>query len=229
MILARLVDLIFPKRCFGCKQSGSYLCRKCRCELSKLRAVLTCPSCRKRQLQGRFCSKHCREKFSFDELIYFAEYKNNLLKKLIIKFKYGFIKELSGILGEILAECLQGQFNNCIITFVPASKSRQNYRGFNQAFLLAEELSSRTGIVSCECLIRKGNLKQQASLSKMQRIENARGSVGLKIGCEEFLADKKMILVDDIATTCQTLNECSKVLRAAGVKYICALTLARKW
>ncbi|MEL7643252.1 MAG: hypothetical protein AAGU25_04000, partial [bacterium] len=38
---------------------------------------------------------------------------------------------------------------------------------------------------------------------------------------------KCVLLVDDIATTCATLNECSKALINAGASQVFAVTLAR--
>jgi predicted amidophosphoribosyltransferase len=38
---------------------------------------------------------------------------------------------------------------------------------------------------------------------------------------------KIVLLVDDVATTCSTLSECSKVLREKGAKDVIAFALAR--
>jgi len=38
---------------------------------------------------------------------------------------------------------------------------------------------------------------------------------------------KRLVLIDDVATTGATLNECAKVLLAAGAKEVSALVLAR--
>jgi phosphoribosylpyrophosphate synthetase len=43
----------------------------------------------------------------------------------------------------------------------------------------------------------------------------------------EIVSDKNILLVDDIATTCSTINECSNALRLAGAKNIYVVTLAR--
>ena len=43
-----------------------------------------------------------------------------------------------------------------------------------------------------------------------------------------ILKNKKIILVDDIATTGATLNECAKVLKSAGAKKVFGIVLARQ-
>ncbi len=229
MILAKLLDLFFPKLCLGCKETGGYVCEDCISVLLSLKGKSCCPSCRKFSFDGKFCSEKCEANFHFEQLVFFAEYKNDLLKKLIIKFKYNFLKDVSGILGGLLHRSLSARFKDFVLVPVPANRARINYRGYNQALLLAAELSKKSGLEVMDCLLRIGDLKQQATLKKAQRIENVKGSVSVKDEFEDSLKGKKILLIDDIATTCQTLNECSKVLKKAGVKYICALTLARKW
>lgn len=38
---------------------------------------------------------------------------------------------------------------------------------------------------------------------------------------------KKVLLIDDVVTTCSTVNECAKVLKKAGAKEVTVLALAR--
>ena len=38
---------------------------------------------------------------------------------------------------------------------------------------------------------------------------------------------RKVLLIDDIATTCATIDECAKMLRNAGAQEVNALVLAR--
>jgi predicted amidophosphoribosyltransferase len=64
----------------------------------------------------------------------------------------------------------------------------------------------------------------QVSLSGVEREKEVRGS--FRVVGKEDLEGKTILLVDDVYTTGATVNECSKVLLAAGAKMVDVLTLA---
>ena len=68
------------------------------------------------------------------------------------------------------------------------------------------------------------NTKKQSSLTKTERKQNIKDA--FIVINENDIADKKIILFDDIITTGSTLNECSKILRKANVKEVAILTIA---
>ena len=143
--------------------------------------------------------------------------KNGLLKKLLVLFKYKYAEDLAPVLAQFLKNLLDEDF---LLVPVPLDKRKLKQRGFNQSKLLAQELGPVT-----DCLKRKVHLKRQAGLTRKDRLNNLDGIFSLKAGFD--LKGKKLILIDDVATTGTTLNECSKVLKEAGVEFICALVLAR--
>lgn len=248
MILNLIKDLFlnfaFPKRCFGCDEIGNFVCHDCLRKIDFLE-YQQCPACRCPNSSGVFCGGKCNNGFYFDQLIVCCKYdKNSLLRKLITAFKYHFIKDL----GLVLAEVLRTQFiyisqfsewmgkSNFIP--VPIHKKRLLYRGFNQSNVLTERLASligndadmgdkfkKTGIA--DCLFRHQYSHEQATLQRHERLENLVGSIQF---CPDFSAKIKdgfCILIDDVATTCSTINECSKVLKRNGARYVCGLVLAR--
>ena len=95
--------------------------------------------------------------------------------------------------------------------------------------MLAGLLSKSFGFRIHDLLQRKDRSLQQAKLSRDERRKNLTGSIMLKPGVKHFIQDKHIVLVDDIATTCSTLNECSRVLKQNQVKEISAFVLARSW
>jgi ComF family protein len=103
---------------------------------------------------------------------------------------------------------------------------RRIKRGYNQAELLADELSIKTDIpVLKTILLRKKITKPQFKLSKTERFENIKNSFFVKD--KEIIKGKNILLIDDIITTSSTVSACSVALKAYGVDKIFILTLAR--
>ncbi len=217
-----ILQWIFPRFCLGCGKEGLNVCADCFGSL-ELEYEQVCPHCRRENGTGEFCRENCWRNYFFDQLIVALPYDHQgLLKKLIVGFKYKFVGEIGNILANILWEKLEFYKGaRPIVVPVPLDKNKLKKRGFNQAKVLAEKL----GLEVWDCLGRKFNPQRQADLGRAGRLKNMAGLFYLK---SEFdLAGRNIIIVDDVATTCTTLNECSKVLKAAGVKHICGLVLGR--
>jgi predicted amidophosphoribosyltransferase len=62
-------------------------------------------------------------------------------------------------------------------------------------------------------------------LTGAERIQNVAGAFALRNPGE--VADRSVVLVDDVFTTGATMNECASVLKQAGASRVTAFTLAR--
>lgn len=90
------------------------------------------------------------------------------------------------------------------------------------------EVSLLTGIKFETILKKVINNKKQAGSSKELRNINLRVSFKISQGSlSEDLLNKVIIIVDDVHTTGATLNECAKVLKAAGCPKVWGLTFAK--
>jgi len=121
---------------------------------------------------------------------------------------------------------------NIILIPVPLHKKRLRWRGFNQAELLALEISQHLNIpIANNILIRtKHNLPQVNIKSSQERKENIKQA--FEIGSDpaqqgQTLMNKTLILIDDVFTTGATLKECAKVLKPLQLKQIWGLVVAR--
>jgi ComF family protein len=115
---------------------------------------------------------------------------------------------------------------------VPLYHARQREREYNQAWELCRVVSSLTGILSVDALVRAQATTSQASLTRNQRLENLRGVFRVKrpwFRKTPLLKGKpNILLVDDVLTTGSTTSECARVLRRdAGVEMVVVLTVAR--
>lgn len=144
----------------------------------------------------------------------------------LLRYKFHSLTGYAKIYGEFLAKCIDENEISCdSITWVPLSRSRKRSRGYDQAQLLAEELSRRTGIPCVQSLRKiRNNPAQSGTGGPAARRANAAGVY--RALSPEIVKGKRILLVDDIVTTGATLSECASVLKAAGAAEICAVTVA---
>ena len=115
-----------------------------------------------------------------------------------------------------------------IIIVVPISKQRKRERGYNQTYLIGKEISKIINTPISKRVIRKiKNTVPQSSLNKKEREQNAKGVY--RVNNIRKIANKKVLILDDIYTTGNTVNECAKVLIQKGIKRenIGVLTIAK--
>jgi len=213
-----LLDLFFPKFCFGCQKEGSYLCEDCRSILSIL------------QEHQKYSGKQLKD------LYWALPYQGFLIKNLIQNFKYEpFVKELSKTLSLLIINHFQLIENppsffegssGFVLIPVPLHKKRLKWRGFNQAEAISKELSSFLKVsLFSNCLIKIRETISQIELSGKEREENVLGS--FLITNKEKIRKKKILLIDDVYTTGATMEECARVLKTAGAKEVIGIVVAR--
>jgi ComF family protein len=129
-------------------------------------------------------------------------------------------------LARLMISALPSEIDVDVIIPVPLHPTRLRAREFNQSLLLADQLSRHLSRpVSTTNLVRTVATDPQTTLSRQERLRNLRKA--FEIRKPQDLAEKRILLVDDVYTTGTTLNECAKVLRKAGAGPVLALTLAR--
>ncbi len=106
---------------------------------------------------------------------------------------------------------------------IPLHKSRQAVRGYNQAEVIARQLSKQTGIPVLTCLQRIKKTGQQSFFSGAERYENVKGAFELT----EAIQGKKVLLIDDLMTTGATLYEAGRTLVAGNPQEVHALVACR--
>lgn len=238
-----ILDILFPKRCINCGKFEDFLCFECKNSL-KVIGFQRCPNCKKKNFCGKFCDKKiherdtsCTENFYFDQLILCFLYdRNTVLQKLIINFKYKFLRSINEFFINILINQFSKFFpefddfsfsnENIIVVPVPMSKQKLRLRGDNHSKILAQNFAKKLNLKFCDAL-RRDHREDQAKLKRSDRLINLRNSIFVKEEYKNLLANKTVVLIDDIVTTCSTVNECSKTLKMANVSSVCVLALAR--
>lgn len=96
---------------------------------------------------------------------------------------------------------------------VPLHAERLRQRGFNQAWLIANELSHRLNIpMDDKHLVRASATRPQAGMTGKQRRKNCHQAFEL-IGTHRY---QRVAIVDDVVTTGTTANEIAKLLLTLG-------------
>lgn len=94
---------------------------------------------------------------------------------------------------------------------VPLHWTRYAWRWFNQAEIIAEELSKASGKPLVKLLKRDRNTGYQAGLSREKRLNNLLNAFRLLDNAQAYRG-KKVLLVDDVMTTGTTLKTCARQL-----------------
>jgi len=233
-----LKDILFPVECLFCKNNGAWLCSDCAAEI-KFQAHQACPHCHRLNSWGELCME-CKLNFCFDGVFVAGDYHDQKLSTLIKRYKYDFLKDLGQPLAEFLVAFLKAKIfinpykqklnnnlninrNKLIIIPVPLSSKRQKWRGFNQSEIISDYIAQKLKLKSLKDLKRIKSQKIQAKLSEAERQKNIDG-VFVWTGAD--IKGQQIILIDDVSTTGATLNECAKVLKAAGAKAVWGLVIA---
>ena len=209
-ILYTIYCQIFPERCPYCGdiiKSGAIACKKC---LQKIN-VLQHPIFRG---AGGY---RCVSSFIYDGSV----------KRMILLVKYydriQYLPQVAKIMKKDILAAYDG-ITFDLITFVPMHEKDQKKRGFNQAKLLAKELSKLLGIPCAGTTQKIKRTKKQHRLNYQKRKTNLSGA--FKVIDKDAVKGKNILIVDDIVTTGITLGTCCKTLNRAKPGLICCATIA---
>jgi ComF family protein len=234
------LDMLFPISCLFCRKTGDWVCQECEQKINLL-SFQVCPYCEKTITQnGHICEKCAltqlekNSPLSLDALLCATEYQK--ISKLVHLFKYNFIQTLGTPLGNLLTKILLK--NNTplpdIIIPVPIHKRKLKWRGFNQAEILANLVSQNIipGLeipICADALMRKKNTKPQMKIkTHKERSANLEGAFFVQPSKQKNISAKRILLIDDIATTGATLFTCAKTLKSFGAKEVFATVIARQ-
>jgi ComF family protein len=219
------LNLLFPLRCIECGKEGSLICPVCRNKLSWILPPV-CPFCGVDKPVGTPCTScpgfqpvidGIRAPFRFEATI----------RSAVHQLKYRNLRAIAIPLARMMADYLSDNpLPYDIVIPVPLHHKRLRERGYNQSELLAKEIGKLTGFrVEEDSLTRLRHTTAQAMTKSMQ--ERHANLAGAFTCCSENIRGKKILLIDDVATSGATLDACAKALKSAGAVSVWGLTLAR--
>lgn len=121
----------------------------------------------------------------------------------------------------LLAEC-------SLIVPVPLHRARLWRRRFNQSAVICTHLARMSGLAHNPlALERIKRTRQQVGLNAAQRQDNMRGAFRVRDGQRPAVADRAVLLVDDVYTSGATVKAATRSLLRAGASSVDVLTFAR--
>lgn len=216
-MINKILDFLFPPKCAFCREiltTKSPVCNECMKTLPFIEDDV-CDICGRPidEFSYNICANCRKDKRWFEHSFVPLVYKDSA-KDSAVALKSAhpyYAKAFAYLLADkILTSPHYVNFDS--ITFVPQSSRSKRNRGYNQAELIAKELSRLLNIPCIPTLCRSNDGKQQHTLNAPERRANVKKCY--------FKTDAPgsgaILLVDDIYTTGSTANYCSKLLRQMG-------------
>jgi ComF family protein len=219
------LDLVYPPVCGVCGRPGAFVCPACVDALPRTQGT-RCDVCWL-PLRGVHCYGCASRPLPLEMLRAPFRYEGDV-RHIVRAFKFGGQSSLAPLLGVQLSEAYEDHhFDVDLIVPVPLTSARKRWRGYDQALLLARELGRLQQLPVVEALRRRGNAVPQAESSGVdQRLRNVQGV--FSVSKPETVGGQRVLLIDDVATTCATLSACALELMNAGASGVLALTVARE-
>jgi ComF family protein len=218
-ILERLTALLAPDDCLVCGREGLLLCHACAAGLPPLPG--RCFGCRMEITTGVGCVDCVAQSGLFGMAA--ATAYQGIAKDLVGRLKFHGNQSAARSMAErmILTALLPP---NALLVPLPATAAHIRERGYDQAVLVARQLSRLSGLPMASVLARSGNHHQLGAdrRTRLQQLQPA-----LRVTRPDRITGHPLILIDDVLTTGSSLTAAARVLRAAGAARIEALVFAQ--
>jgi ComF family protein len=213
-----LLELLLPGACAGCGRYGELLCSACVAGLRPASAAA-----------DRFAAADPGIVIGDAmELAVAAFIHEGTMRRILQRLKYGGAGRLATPLARAAEPALRelvSQSGPASLVPVPVHATRRRQRGYNQAELLARELSLVVGLPVLDLLVRHRPTTRQHGLGRAARLHNLRGALAVRSSAR---APDVAIVVDDILTTSATLEACAETLRRHGASRVFGFAVARE-
>lgn len=181
------------------------------------------------------CCKKCADEFALcpsfpvaglDAVFAFTDYSHRVAHAVhLLKFQNQ--PQLAALFAQLIDSRLHQQIldhsPDCLC-FVAMYPKKEKQRGYNQAELIARELSQSLSLPCYSLLKKTASTAAQHTLSAEQRKSNLNGVYAAAL--PQQIEGKRILLIDDVITTGSTMTECAKVLTEHGAVWVGGICFA---
>lgn len=223
-ILEDFISLFYPRYCRGCFNSlvkgEELICTRCMLEMPKSYYHLQRQNPFYQKFRGRLPVNRVMTLYKFA--------KGGRVQQLLHALKYRQQPEIGEMLGRVYGQDLiEADYRKTfdLIVPVPLHFARKKLRGYNQSEEFGKGLS-RMLEVPCDdtFMKREAMTETQTHKSRLSRWENV--SRVFKVTDVNAIAEKRVLLVDDVVTTGATLEACGQALLHAGCRELSIACIA---
>lgn len=205
-----LANLFFPHLCVGCgtvvSVPSEYLCIHCR---------INWPVTGFADRENNPVSQIFRERSAVRHAMAYCYFtKRSGVQELLHLLKYRDDKTVAVYIGNMMTEAL---INSSLYTDidmiipVPMHPKKEKIRGYNQTKLIADSIAKNwNGLEVCTAITKTSQTESQTKKSRWERWRNMQDRFVLQH--PEKVANRNILLLDDVITTGATLEACTQVL-----------------
>jgi predicted amidophosphoribosyltransferase len=192
-----LKHLLFPTRCFGCRELGYSICSKCR----------------------KLWNPHLYQSQFSNLAVYSAIPYSPVAKNILLAAKEQGIKSADQLVRSAVRESLQEVFqkySSCALVPIPSGRSANRRRGREFINEIAISVARDFGVAALPLLEHQRIVRDQSKLNIAGRRENLAMALSIR---SEFLGNysgEKVVILDDLVTTGATINEANRALTRGG-------------
>lgn len=218
------LDYMFPRSCLICgkisdfKLNECYVCKKCLGTIN--------PEPKDRRWFYCLSEPFTGDKYPKLPLFVPFSYQNAVIQ-MVYGLKFGGKKELGRLMGMMLANVINSEMiTGDLVIPIPLSQKRLEERGYNQADIISSQLAQICSFPYVDdLLVRTRNTNKQAECrNNNERITNISGAFSLNPNWD--INGLKIILVDDVVTTGNTMHEAASVLLDNGASDVLCCAFA---
>lgn len=204
-LVSDLRYLLFPTRCFGCRELGYSICSKCR----------------------KLWNPHLYQSNIFNLAVYSAIPYSPVAKNIVLAAKEQSIKSADQLVRDAMKASLQGLFQrypSCALVPIPSGPASNRRRGRDFIYEMALFVAKDLGVAVLPLLEHQRSVRDQSKLNIASRRENLAMALSIKPQFRGNHPSENLVILDDLVTTGSTINEANRALTRAGFRVQAAAT-----